>query len=197
MSLSGGSNGGFSRLDAGIAIRRRGFHADRLRRCEYVGKPAEARHHSSEHDVPRFVFRSDTSTRASDSPGGSRTANDRSVLFRPYCGEPSSVADGYADGTGIRPQDSRRPVHSFPYRRPDASAVRDSKRDHRLALEAEPEKHLCLGGVTGTPVTVHVLNTTNTYYGLLAFFPNGQFDIDSPTMNCILGKLLALAPEYL
>jgi hypothetical protein len=47
-------------------------------------------------------------------------------------------------------------------------------------------------GITGIPQTVTIAGHTNTYYGLLAFFPNGQFDIS--TMNCVLGKILAF--EY-
>lgn len=48
-------------------------------------------------------------------------------------------------------------------------------------------------GITGTPVNV----LHNTYYGLLAFFPNGQLEISGPNaINCIVGKLLAIvAPE--
>ena len=39
---------------------------------------------------------------------------------------------------------------------------------------------------SGTPV--QILN--NTYYGLLALFPNGPLDIG--TINCVAGKLLAI-----
>ena len=44
-------------------------------------------------------------------------------------------------------------------------------------------------GITGIPQTVTIGSVTNTYYGLLAFFPNGQLDVS--TMNCALGKILA------
>jgi hypothetical protein len=49
-------------------------------------------------------------------------------------------------------------------------------------------------GITGTPVQSPI-NPATYYYGLLALFPNGQFDVS--TMNCVAGKLLRYGYDQL